>query len=331
MFLGVPSYEIVWSDPSNYFKGLVSENQIVEGKIDHEKLWSTIEPQVLVEKAYPEVVEAFKQSKIKPPKISKRKKKQKISENIENTSITAPVAKKTRKTKSTKMENNKDNILDTLENSFKQLDMESTKNKIVTLDNFLKKAVLNNAQNYVRGQITSETVELKFDEQQMQTSTPSKSGQNLNTNWSSFYDDDEDADLSDIIDGIIARKPDFIQDHFRKLNLNGIENVKLSTNDEINSSFFVNHPVENDLFEKTFNELIHIDSDDTTEEYELDEIDNILRGNVGVCGTENQHFQKNETVEGDSRHSTDKDEMFDSFLGCDIGIPLIERLKMKPK
>lgn len=329
---GVPSYEIIWGDPHNYFKGLVSENQIFEGKVDPEKLWSTIEPQIIVEKAYPELVEAFKQSKIKPPKPSKRKKKQKECDNKENTSTTAPVVKKARKTKSTKNKNSDDQILTNLENSFKQLHMEKDKNKHCTMDNFLKRAVLNNAQNYARSQVSKEKDEILFDEKFIQTSTPSK---NVNKNWYSFYDDDDDADLSDIIEGIIARKPALIlEKNLKKLNFNLIEENEIHGNDDNNSSFFVNKPIENDLFEKTYNELIYIDSDDSTEEYDLQDIDNILTGGGSKCDIENQQFEKNQCVEDNTEkaeNTNEKDETCDSFLGSDIAIPLIERLKMKKR
>lgn len=102
----------------------MSEIEIVDSKIDLEKLWSTIEPQGLVEKAYPELVEAFKKSKIKPPKPSKRKKKQTECDNKENTSITAPVVKKARKPRSLKNRNKEDDLLENLENSFKQLEVD---------------------------------------------------------------------------------------------------------------------------------------------------------------------------------------------------------------
>lgn len=97
---GVPSYEIIWCDHQDVFKGLTKD-------------LATIEPQQLVETAYPDLVEAFKQSKIKPKKPSKRKKATKtvdeLGEMLQNTSISEP------KTKTTK-----------------------------TLDSYFKKAVINN-------------------------------------------------------------------------------------------------------------------------------------------------------------------------------------------
>lgn len=94
---GVASYEIIWGDSDGIFKGLNDEK-------DAEKLLSTIEPQELVGKAYPDLVETFKQSKIKPKqrKASKRKKAGKAVEDVEkmlqNVSISEPKPKRKVKT-----------------------------------------------------------------------------------------------------------------------------------------------------------------------------------------------------------------------------------------
>ncbi|GJQ76602.1 hypothetical protein Trydic_g15465 [Trypoxylus dichotomus] len=58
---GIPSYEIVWSDIQDICKDIIPSEQLEPAKI--EKLFSTIEPQYLVEEAYPELAENFKASK----------------------------------------------------------------------------------------------------------------------------------------------------------------------------------------------------------------------------------------------------------------------------
>lgn len=115
---GIPSYEVIWSDPENYFKNLIPSKQLEE--VDEAKLWSTIEPQNLVAKAYPDLVSSFEQSKIK--KAPKRKQKTKATvddlENmLQNTSITETKAKK----------------------------QKTTKKQTKTIDNYFKTAVLNSA------------------------------------------------------------------------------------------------------------------------------------------------------------------------------------------
>lgn len=86
----MPCYEIIWNDHQQIFKGLTKE-------------LSSIEPQELVEKAYPNLVEAFKQSKIKPPKkATKRKKPTKaideLEKKLQNTSLSEPKVKAVKKT-----------------------------------------------------------------------------------------------------------------------------------------------------------------------------------------------------------------------------------------
>uniref|UniRef100_A0A182K1H1 Flap endonuclease GEN n=1 Tax=Anopheles christyi TaxID=43041 RepID=A0A182K1H1_9DIPT len=71
---GIASYEIVWKDAHSMFTGLIPQDLIssylAEAGNTLESLWSTIEPHDLVQEAYPELVDAFLESKNK----SKKKK-----------------------------------------------------------------------------------------------------------------------------------------------------------------------------------------------------------------------------------------------------------------
>ncbi|XP_055642115.1 flap endonuclease GEN-like [Toxorhynchites rutilus septentrionalis] len=84
---GVASYEIIWKDENSLFTGLIGNEQIqsflsVSGNTE-EMLWSTIEPQDLVELAYPSLVESFLATKTKSKKKTAREKKRKeITEKI---------------------------------------------------------------------------------------------------------------------------------------------------------------------------------------------------------------------------------------------------------
>lgn len=316
--------------------------------MDSEKLWSTIEPQTLVDKAYPDLVDTFKKSKIKPPKPSKRKKKQVDTENKDNTSITEPKPKKTRKTKKDAHKEIQEKAVVDLEDSFKELELgKSVKKKGATIENFFKKAIENSQRQKFLA--LSKGTEVDFDRNAMLTSTPAKPGNTAGTSekcgngvktgmdWSSFYDEMDDegdgADLSDIIEGIISRRPDFFKDRLKDFDIEFNEDFhSLENNDDGNdgkndSSFFTNMPVENDIFEKTFNEIIQIESDEETEEYDVGEIDGIVEGNV----EEEQYFdvQDRRTELGEIKDSAENEALCDSFLGNDIEIPLIERLKGK--
>ncbi|XP_050302565.1 LOW QUALITY PROTEIN: flap endonuclease GEN [Anthonomus grandis grandis] len=94
---GVPSYEISWSDPDGFFKGIISDEQYKRKNVDREKLWSTVEPQPLVEAAFPELVDDYKKSKIKPKKPRRRRKisakaVDAVTAQLGNISITEPVS-----------------------------------------------------------------------------------------------------------------------------------------------------------------------------------------------------------------------------------------------
>lgn len=277
MNAGVPSYEIIWSDPTDNLKNLIPEKEM-EG-VDVDKFWSSIEPQNLVDVAYPELVEAFKQSKIKPKKPSKRRKNADgvdgIDKMLKNTSISEPKPKRNRKKKENKQTEN---------------------TNVKKIDSYFKQAVMNSIE---KNNITP----LKDDN--FKCSTPkNKSTKNLfentlseilNLNESAF-DGENDSDLSDIIDDILAQKLP------KDFNLqNKIPPIESSLN---RSSFFTKDVVENDLFERTFNEMCdkNEESGDSTEEYEVDE--NLLIEN------------EQKTVESD-----------DSFSICEI--PLIDRIKNK--
>ncbi|KAL1501469.1 hypothetical protein ABEB36_006786 [Hypothenemus hampei] len=173
---GVPSFEIIWKDPIGNLNKLIPEEQLCN--VDMEKLWSTIEPQTLVEQAYPKLVEAFNLSKVKPK--GKRKKVTKIDELTEqlgNVSITPkPVVKKPRKPR--KKVNNC--TVEQLNSSLNALSLEKNNSRapkqiLQTLDGFLK---------------------------QKKVSTPVKTLE-VDFNLSRFGDE-SDLDVSDIIENMVS-------------------------------------------------------------------------------------------------------------------------------
>lgn len=80
---GIPSYEIVWTDEKRHFKHLIPAAQLqtfhtTDGNggdqpNEDRRLWSTIEPMDLVERAYPALVERYMSAKERP-KARKTKK-----------------------------------------------------------------------------------------------------------------------------------------------------------------------------------------------------------------------------------------------------------------
>lgn len=247
--------------------------------VDVDKFWSSIEPQSLIDVAYPELVEAFKQSKIKPKKPSKRKTKADvvdgIGEMLKNTSISEPKPKRTRKKKSSK---------------------QTANANVKTIDSYLKQAVMNSIEKKNATPLKDDSFKCSTPKNKTKTLFDNTLSEILNLNESAF-DGENDSDLSDIIDEILAQKLP------NDLNLQtGIPPVESHAN---RSSFFTNDVVENDLFERTFNEMCDKgdDNSESTEEYEVDE--------DFLAGIERK------TVESDG-----------SFSICEI--PLIDRIKNRP-
>lgn len=292
---GVPSYEIIWSDPKEYFRSVIPEDKLVTQ--DLEKLWSTIEPQGLVEQTYPDLVEVFVQSKTKPKKVAKRKKKTTVDdlgEMLQNTSITETKPKKPRKPRRMKKEAEKENLeMQALEGSFSEMAIEKPKQK--SIDDFFKKAVVNNALKLsnnestpLKSKVEAFNPELSFDPDM------------------SRFGDEDDNDVSDIIDNIISKKPDYL----KNLKLHDITPPKQETEphkQEITtSSFFVQNLEEEDVFEKTFNLITNEKSDEL--EVDEEETENTSSENKGV----------------DVKSSDDTDDSFNIEY-----VPLFERIKRK--
>lgn len=310
---GVPSYEIIWSDPQEYFKNLIPKEQIEDSNTTMEALWSTIEPQELINEAYPKLVEIFQQSKIKPKKPTKKRKKDAAVDEIEgmmkNTSISEPIIKKTRKVIKKKDE----------EEKIQQKIMKPT-----VLDNFLKKVILQNHR--VKNNLENEIVNI--DSNNCHTSTPCKSSINL-MDMSCFGDEEDNSDLSDIIENIISRKPAGIQEHLINLidtagehENKDVENEIITDErrDEKNfSSFFITGLVENDMFERTFNEMFNSDNDSTVE-YDYD------KHAFSDCEAEQD---QNEEGSQENNEIVKEREEKSEYSFCDNYIPLIERIKKK--
>ncbi|XP_050501877.1 flap endonuclease GEN isoform X1 [Diabrotica virgifera virgifera] len=306
---GVPSYEIIWSDPENYFKNVIPKEQIEDSNKTLEQMWTTIEPQEFVNKAYPKLVETFQLSKIKPKKATRRRKKaidvDDISDMLKNTSISEPKPKKTRRT-----------------NKKGQIQSEKPLQPTL-LDNFLKRAVI---QSHMNKQKELEDI----NENNCHTSTPLKCKESF-VDMSCFGDEDNDSDLSDIIENIISRKPRNFEliankeNECEEIHLQEISTEILETDLKV-SSFFMCDPVEHDLFENTFNEMYNSDDNDSTIEYDFEENKCLENGsdkseeNSGEIHNDDKQNEKNILTKADVENE-------DSF--CEVYVPLIERLKTK--
>lgn len=260
-----------------------------------------MEPKILVDEAYPELVQAFESSK---KKTKAKGTKKKISEE--------PPAKKVRKEKKNNGEGSSKN----------------SKKKQLGLDNFLKKAVLNSQK--VNSSKTNVQEEVK-------TSTPMKTVARNSTFISDLSDfgDGDELDLSGIVLDIMANKPDYMQKSINK------SNVEISLEDSLEdlanaSSFFITNPVENDLFEHTFNMMYESDESEETDENDFIIGTDGKMQDVAAGSINNDDINKvadiNEIVLDDPEVETNKTEAEvkaseDSFdIVCE---PLLERIKRK--
>lgn len=233
-----------------------------------------------------------------------------------NTSISEPISKKSRgkkvlrdASKDTRKTSREVEVkgLKELEDSFEELKLNLNL-KPTILNNFLKKAIVNDRTIKNHGNASDSQ-----KDEICKTSTPSKFKQNVSFNLDlSNFGDEEDLEVSDIIDGIISRKPKYIEENIRKIDFNEFED-SLVTDDVNSSSFFITKPVEEDLFEKTFN--AKEESSEDTEEYELDENEML-----------DEDDNKENRVAGheDKENDSGSDNSF-----CDDYVPLYERLKKK--
>lgn len=252
-----------------------------------DNLYSTIEPQHLVRAAFPDLVQAYELSKVKPKKPSKRRKKvadpvHDLENQLANTSITEepPIKKKN-----------------------KRGGKKEPKGK--TIESYFKKAVINSFNK----------ANTPAKEEQTYPSNTEESW--LDLDRSRFGDEsDFDLDLSDIMDEIVQRKcPTVISDSLEKLGyqLATVNNCDSEESEDLNSSFFISTPIDDDPFERSLLRVRTSDSEDDDEER-----DNI---NLDVDG---DGFVQDEGAVAESRTSEQLEETFTVDY-----VPLFERITSK--
>lgn len=229
---GIASYEIQWRDNNGCFSGLIPYDQVSslrdENPTGVETLWSTIEPMDLVERAYPALVEAYHLSKVKPskarpkkrdasnktPRKTKRNKKTEV--DTENEPPDEPVKPiRVRKARVPKVPL----VEATATTSVQQIDRFFAKTK--------------SAKEFV-GTPVKPMIKSTFESPRISTSSKP-------LNWSYFdVDSDqsgaEDADLSNIIKGIVTRPPELTELLGRRLHYEAV-NLDVMIQDKGDESF----------------------------------------------------------------------------------------------
>ena len=325
LFAGVPSYEIIWSDKKNYFKYLVPESQL------DEKLWSTVEPQHLVENAHPELIEEYRRTRAKPKATRKRQKNQvgQLEEALCNISISEPKPKR----KPTRKVSRPDKSNGTCAKKSK-----STKQK--TLDKFLKIS-----KDVCNGKKTN-TARVDFHEGDPHTLF----SDSFNFDLSRFGDED-DLDLSSVVESIVRRKPTYCTDaKIEKLERHDVSTNTFAENDRnedtavsestkkcLNkSNFFLDGDDVNDAFEMTFNKLSSdgesegsaTDSQEYKSDLENCELNSERAPSDAKPDLDTSNKLRGGQNESDSTRNDDV-QLDDSFSYVINRIPLSERVKYK--
>lgn len=223
---GIASYEIVWKDDQKCFDGLIPTSQIetylsLKGCANDDEalqsLWSTIEPIDLVEKAYPDLVEKYLQSKIKPKKAK------------------ANVRKPAKRTK--KIADNSLHDMSSLQQAIDEIDVAIAEPKAKG-----KKKTAKKSPKIKKAKITIQTLD-KFFQRNHKVNTKQSAPTTAETenatqcvsnvptkaidlsNFSIDFEDmeNEDCDLSQIIGDIVSKPPTVTEIGGKKLRFDEVK------------------------------------------------------------------------------------------------------------
>lgn len=258
---GVASFEIIWKDEQNCFNGLIPDEQLEiyrstkYGNSEEEamqSLWSTIEPIDLVEKAYPDLVNKFNESKTKKKTKESKSAKEKSPKMIKKST------KRKKKCADSSLNNMSalKQIIDEIDadvlktNNSEKKTIPRKKNKVQTLDRYLQKDGNTNDPMPIGSPVIktfSKVLNLShfsFD---------------LNDSIASV---DDDANLSGIINQIVSRPPNVTEFAGKKLRF---DNVKMNYENRID----LEHNFENLDKENKENILIPIELEESLDEFDL--------------------------------------------------------------
>lgn len=233
---GVPSYEIIWKDEQGCFDCLIPDAQLRmfyttnKEKTESEALnllWSTIEPIDLVEKAYPDLVTQFEESKAK----GKAKKSKKTQETTKAT--------KSQKAKSTDVDDvdavdenvNPINVIKTTTTTMKKTTQKATRpvgaksrkkkdENVRPIDLFFRKDQAKSTA-YASPKIKTSTKPMNL------------SAFSIDFNDSLGLLDNDDMNLSVIINEMVTRPPDVTEYKGKKLRFDEITSKQHESSDSV--------------------------------------------------------------------------------------------------
>lgn len=279
---GVPSVEIIWKDEQGCFDCLIPNEQLKTFYSTHKEksetealqiLWSTIEPIDLLEKAYPDLIRQFEESKAKG-----KTKKSKKAATAATTSTEPTKAKKTKSHRvlsSVDINTIDDNAIESSENAAttkkgrrtKQTGKQSTRtggatnakkkapNNVQPIDRFFRKE--NATSSYASPKI-------KTTAKPMNLSTFSMC---LGDSFELMPDDD--MNLSEIINEMVARPPNLTEYRGKKLQYD-----ELVTS--VRNECVIDHMVNDENESSTAAAAVDDDNKTKLNDHSFDEFDLIV-------------------------------------------------------
>lgn len=209
---GVPSYEIIWKDEQGCFNALIPDNQLKmyystnKERTEMEanqQLWSTIEPMDLVEKAYPDLVSRFEESKLK----GKSKAKKVPKDSTKNTKkTTKAMDEKEIESESSPQKSKEPEKLVKAKKTVTRVGVKTKKkkeDKLQPIDQFFQ-----------RKGVTSKAV---YESPKIRTTTKPMNLSAFSLNFDDSLMHDDDMNLSTIINDMVARPPSITEVAGKKL------------------------------------------------------------------------------------------------------------------
>lgn len=248
---GVPSYEIIWKDEQGCFDALIPDNQwqmfysTNKEKTEAEAnqlLWSTIEPIDLVEKAYPKLVCQFEESKA----MGKAKSKKNPKDPAKITKKSAKAVNGNEIEAGAVLENDQEKIPKARPKKTTSRAGVKSKNKkpdnLQPIDQFFQRERIKSKDVYESPKIKTTTKPMNL------------SAFSLNFEDSlMMHEDDDDMNLSTIINEMIARPPNVTEFAGKKLRFDEVG----AKNEEVIDS----NRIENNDYAPKIDETLHVNQE----------------------------------------------------------------------
>ncbi|KAI8429960.1 hypothetical protein MSG28_000421 [Choristoneura fumiferana] len=214
---GVPSYEVQWTDIDGQYEALISDDQFQDGE-DITVAWTSIERQDLLQRYYPDIVNAYEET-IKKPVREKKSRGRKNKDSEINEKPKRKYKRKVNKSTREEVVNLLSSAKNDLTNKTSELNTSKVHVKVIKLKRKLKKCSATKGQKTIHSFIANKRrksskqlhcLQSSFKNLSLETNENTKNMEppnHLLSMFKSTIDNNHDSDLSDIVDGIVTRAP----------------------------------------------------------------------------------------------------------------------------